>query len=68
MKRGNLLLITVSCWIRQDPTRGGEIDHYPRGTILIQLQNDDPQLHHHKILTSDGKIGWIDKNNIKIIQ
>lgn len=68
MKRGNLLLITVSCWIRQDPTKLEESDRYPRGTILIQLQNDDPQLHYHKILTSDGKIGWIFKNYIKIIQ
>lgn len=68
MKRGDLLVITDSCWIRENPMRGGEIGRYPSGTILIQLQNNDTQLHHHKILISDGKIGWIFKNNVKIIQ
>ncbi len=68
MKRGDLLVIIDSCWIRENPMRGGEIGRYPSGTILIQLQNNDTQLHHHKILISDGKIGWIFKNNVKIIQ
>ena len=68
MKIGDLVHIKNQCWLREDPVKGGEVGKYPQGTIVTLLQEDDPELYHHKVLTPDGKTGWIFKDNLELIQ
>jgi hypothetical protein len=68
VKIGDLLLIKNPCWLRDDPIGGGSIEKYHQGTMVTLLQEDDPELYHHKVLTPDGKTGWIFKDNLELIQ
>ena len=80
MKIGDLLLTQNPCWLRDDPIRrglprgwrgdaGGGIPlvAYPQGTMVTLLQEDDPEVYYHKVLTPDGKTGWIYKGNLELI-
>lgn len=71
MKTGDLLKIKshIPVWVRedQDPVKGGVVGKYPCGTILLLLSEDDPELYHHKVLTPDGRTGWIFKDDLKML-
>jgi len=69
MKRGDLLKIKshIPVWVREDPVKGVEVGKYPCGTILLLLLDDDPEIYHHKVLTPDGRTGWIFKDNVEIL-
>lgn len=64
MKPGGMLMLTnyTPIWLRADPVSGGEVEKYPHGTMFILLEEDDPELHHHRVLAPDGKTGWIFKD------
>lgn len=70
MKPGDLVAIKNPCWVREDPVvSSGNLVHYAPGSVtLVILQEDDPDLYHHKVLTPDGRIGWIFKDNVEAIQ
>lgn len=60
----------MDSWVRKDPETGGDIGKYPRGSVFILMEVDplnDPFLFYHKVLTPDGKIGWIHKKNVELV-
>ena len=66
MKPGDAVFLSSPTWLRDDPKRGGAIEKYPQGTILIILEEDDPELYHRKVLAPDGKIGWMFKDVLRM--
>lgn len=66
-----MVRLTRLTWLRSDPVSGGEnpnsFSYYPSGALFIIIQEDDPHLRYHNVLSPDGRMGWIFKSNLEVV-
>lgn len=67
MNLGELVRLKHPTWLRADPATGGSVGLYQQGTLFVIVEPLSEELTHCKVLTADGKVGWLFKEKLESV-